>query len=47
MRNTLFDAFYSRLPSNNPHRECDNKRRSEVICTLEFVNITNVSACVL
>jgi len=44
---SLFDQFYSHLWANYQHRECDKECQKEMLCTLEFINMTEVDQCVL
>jgi len=43
----LFDQFYSHLWANYQHRTCDKNCQKQMLCTLEFINMTEVNVCVL
>jgi len=43
----LFDQFYSHLWANYQHRVCDKSCQKQMLCTLEFINMTDVNVCVL
>jgi len=44
---SLFDQFYSHLWANYQHRVCDKNCQKQMLCTLEFINMTEVDKCVL
>jgi len=44
---SLFDKFYSNLWSKYQHRTCDKQCQKQMLCTLEFVNMSDVNVCVL
>ena len=43
----LFETFYYNFWSNYQHRDCDKKCQREMICTLEFVNMSDVDNCIM